>query len=301
MAKRFVVTGGAGFVGTNLCEHLVREGHEVVVVDDLCAGKRERLPEGVTFHQFDVCDTKALTEAAKGADTIFHLAALPRVQFSIDEPFAAQRVNVDGTLSVLEAARAVGARVVFAASSAAYGDQETLPLSEDLPAEPKSPYALHKYMGEEMLKLWHRLHGLRTVSLRFFNIYGPHMDPEGPYALVIGRFLLLRSEGKPLTITGDGEQTRDFIHVHDVVRALVAASESDALGQGEVFNVGSGKDMSINRIAELIGGPVEYVPPRIEPRHTRADITSIKRMIGWEPTLDVEAGVEALKKEMRII
>ncbi len=297
----YLITGGAGFIGTNLAERLIKDGHTVVVVDDLSAGKAERLPKEVHFRKLDICETPALTEAMKGVDVVVHLAALPRVQFSIEHPFEAQHVNLTGTLSVLEAARQAGVkRVVYAASSSAYGDQETLPLSEDLPSQPKSPYGLHKYVGELMMKLWHDLHGIETVSLRFFNVYGPHLDPNGAYALVIGRFLKQRQEGVPMTITGDGEQTRDFTHVYDTVDAIVRAGESSAVGNGEVFNVGAGRNVSINEIARLIGGPIEYVPPRIEPKHTKADNRRIQESLGWKPTIEIEKGIEALKVQFNL-
>jgi UDP-glucose 4-epimerase len=295
---KFLVTGGAGFVGTNLVEHLLTEGHDVVVVDNLSGGKAERVPKEAVFHKLDICDTDALTTVMKGTDVVVHLAALPRVQFSIQFPFKTQHANVDGTLSVLEAARMSGVRrVVYSASSSAYGDQEVLPLSETLPPQPKSPYALQKYTGEHMMKLWHAIHGLQTVSLRFFNVYGPHLDPDGAYALVIGKFLKQRKEGKPLTITGDGEQTRDFTHARDTVDAVMRASLSADVGKGEVFNVGAGRNVSVNRLAELIGGPVEYIEPRIEPKHTCADTAYIRQVLGWQPTVMLEDGIKELKKD----
>lgn len=298
---KYLVTGGAGFIGTNLVHALVTAGHDVVVVDDLTAGKKERLPKEAAFYQLDVCDTDALTKLCGGVNVIVHLAALPRVQFSIEYPRESQHVNVDGTLSVLEAARAVGVqRIVYAASSSAYGDQEVLPLREDLTPQPKSPYALQKYTGELLLRLWHELHGLETVSLRFFNVYGPHMDPDGAYALVIGKFLKMRAAGETLSITGDGEQTRDFTHVNDLIHAVMLAAESADVGHGEVLNVGAGRNVSINRLAELIGGEVTYLPPRIEPKHTRADITSIAKLLGWKPEITLEEGISALKKEWGI-
>jgi UDP-glucose 4-epimerase len=299
---RIVVTGGAGFIGTNLVEHLVSLGYEVVVVDDLSAGDASRLPTEVLFHHCSITDTEALTRVCGGARAIVHLAALPRVQFSIDEPLAAHAVNVDGTLSVLEAARAAQVpRVVFAASSAAYGDQASMPLVESMSPEPKSPYALHKIIGESYLQLWHQLYGIETVSLRFFNVYGPHLDPDGPYALVIGRFLKLALAGEPLTITGTGEQTRDFIHVHDVVRALAAAVTSTTVGKGEVINIGSGSETSINTLAALIGGEVAYVPARIEPQRTCADIARATRLLNWTPTVTLEDGIGALKRSFGLL
>jgi UDP-glucose 4-epimerase len=297
--KKFLITGGAGFIGTNLAINLVKEGHQVVVVDNLAAGDhRDRLPEEVNFHKIDIRDTEKLAEAMDGIEVVVHLAALPRVQFSIEHPRDTHDVNVTGTLSVLEAARSKGVRrIVYAASSSAYGDQETLPLSLDLPVQPKSPYALQKYMGEELMRLWSQIYGLETVSLRFFNVYGPHMDPDGAYALVIGRFMKLRLAGEPLTVTGDGEQTRDFTHVSDVARAIMHAGLVDGIGQGETFNVGAGGQTSINEIAKLIGGEIEYVPARLEPKHTMADVSKTREYLNWEPKIAVSDGIAELKKE----
>lgn len=301
MNKKFLITGGAGFIGTNLAEYLVGEGHEVVVVDDLSAGDATRLPKSVVFHQLDIRDTKSLQAVCIGIDTVVHLAALPRVQFSIDEPVATHDVNVTGTLSVLEAAKqAKVKRIVYAASSSAYGDQETLPLSVTLPPQPKSPYALHKYIGEEYMRLWSELFAIETVSLRFFNVYGPHLDPDGPYALVIGRFLKLAAEQKPLTVTGDGTQTRDFTHVDDVISAIYKAAHSSAVGKGEVFNVGAGAQTTINELAQMIGGTIEYVPARIEPKHTLADISLTKSVLDWEPKTSIADGIAALKKDFNV-
>lgn len=296
--KTYLVTGGAGFIGTNLVEKLIADGQSVIVVDDLSAGNRERLPDAVVFHELDIRDTEALAAAAKGADVIIHLAALPRVQFSIESPVETHEVNVTGTLSVLEAAKKAGVkRIVYAASSSAYGDQETLPLSVDLPPQPKSPYALHKYIGEAYMRLWSELYGLETVSLRFFNVYGPHLDPDGPYALVIGRFLKLALEGQPLTITGDGEQTRDFTHVEDVASAIIKAATLETVGNGEVLNIGAGNQTSINELARMISDSIEYVPPRIEPKHTKADISLTKEKLDWEPTIALADGVNELKRQ----
>lgn len=300
--QTYLVTGGAGFIGTNLVERLVADGQSVIVVDDLSAGDAKRLPPEVVFHQLDIRNTEKLSECAQGVDVIVHLAALPRVQFSIESPVETHDVNVTGTLSVLEAARKAGVkRIVYAASSSAYGDQEILPLSVDLPPQPKSPYALHKYIGEEYMRLWSELYGLETVSLRFFNVYGPHLDPDGPYALVIGRFLKLALEGQPLTITGDGEQTRDFTHVEDVVSAILKASTVAKVGKGEVLNIGAGNQTSINELANMIGGTIEYVAPRIEPKHTKADISLTKEKLDWEPTVVLADGVARLKKDFGLV
>lgn len=298
MKTKYLITGGAGFVGTNLAERLIREGKRVVIVDDLSGGKEERIPKEAIFHKLDICNTEELTKAMEGVEVVVHLAALPRVQFSIEHPFEAQRVNVDGTLSVLEAARAAGVqRIVYAASSSAYGDQDVMPLTETMQAQPKSPYGLHKYYGEVMMKLWADIHDMETVSLRFFNVYGPHLDPNGAYALVIGKFLKQRLDGQPMTITGDGEQSRDFTHVFDTIDAVIRAAESDKVGKGEVFNVGAGRNITVNEIARLIGGPVEYIAPRIEPKHTLADSSRIKEVLGWEPTIRIEDGIQMLKEQ----
>ncbi len=299
----YLITGGAGFIGTNLAERLIQEGKRVIVVDNLAGGTDpKRLPETVVFHNLDICETDALTNVMAGVDAVVHLAALPRVQFSIEHPFEATHANVIGTLSVLEAARRAGVkRVVYAASSSAYGDQEIMPLVETLPPQPKSPYGLHKYWGEQMMKLWYELHGLETVSLRFFNVYGPHLDPSGAYALVIGKFLKQRQEGNPMTITGDGEQSRDFTHVRDIVDGIIRASVGDTVGHGEVFNLGAGRNISIKRVAEIIGGPVEHVAPRVEPKHTCADTTRIREALGWQPTIALEDGIAELKVMFGIV
>ncbi|PIR84676.1 hypothetical protein COU16_01400 [Candidatus Kaiserbacteria bacterium CG10_big_fil_rev_8_21_14_0_10_47_16] len=301
----YLITGGAGFIGTNIAEYIVENEKDarIIVVDDLSARTDpSRLPPSVEFHQGDVRDTEALERIMRGVDIVIHLAALPRVQFSIEEPQQTHDVNVNGTLSVLVAAKEAGVkRVVYAASSSAYGDQEVLPLSEQLPAQPKSPYALQKYMGEGLMKLWSDIYEVPTVSLRFFNVYGPHMDPDGPYALVIGRFLKMRTEGKPLLITGDGTQTRDFTHVQDIARAVLCASGSDRVGHGEVLNVGAGRNVSINDLAKLIGGAIEFTAPRIEPKHTCADIDLIRSHLEWEPTVTLEEGIAELKKEWGIV
>jgi UDP-glucose 4-epimerase len=302
MKKRFVITGGAGFIGTNLALYLVGKEYEVVVVDDLSAGDAKRLPPEVAFHRVDIRDTLALKNIFNEGDVVVHLAALPRVQFSIDNPTLTHDVNVNGTLSVLEAAREKSvSRVVFAASSSAYGDQETLPLTVDMTPQPKSPYALHKYIGETYMKLWAELFGVDTVSLRFFNVYGPHLNPDGPYALVIGLFLKLAKEGKSLTITGDGTQTRDFTHVQDVAEAVLKAGISPQALRGEVLNIGAGKQTSINRLAELIGGKVEYVAPRIEPKHTLADISRTTGLLSWEPRIQLEEGLAELKQNLALL
>jgi UDP-glucose 4-epimerase len=300
MATKAVVTGGAGFIGSHLVDALVLRGDEVHVVDNFAAGRREdRINPKATYHEVDIRDFDMLAPIVAGAKYVFHEAALPRVQFSIENPELTFSVNASGTISVLRAAHEGGVgRVVYAASSSAYGDQETLPLSEGLPAQPKSPYGLQKYIGELSCRLWSEIYGLPTVSLRYFNAYGPKFDPDGAYALVIGKFFKQRTEGVPLTITGEGTNTRDYTHVRDIVRANLLAAESGKVGKGEVLNIGAGRNVSVNDLAAMIGGPSVHIPLRLEPAHTLADNSLAKKLLGWEPTIRLEDGIAELKKEM---
>src|SRR5262249_48810571 len=229
----------------------------------------------------DILDTNKLTKLFSDAKFVFHAAALPRVQYSLEHPEETHRTNVQGTLSVLVAAKdAKVGRVIYSASSAAYGDQDTMPLRENMSAHPKSPYGLQKYVGELYCRLFSEVYELSTVSLRYFNVYGPGASAEGAYALVTAKFIQQRQEGRPLTITGDGTQTRDFTHVQDVVRANLLAATSSRVGKGEVINIGAGRNASVNQIAGLIGGPVEHIPPRLEPHDTLADNTKAKELLG---------------------
>lgn len=294
--KKVVVTGGAGFIGSHVVDALVQKGFEAHIVDNLSAGKAEHMNKDALFHKIDIRDYGALEDVMRDAIYVFHLAALPRVPYSIEYPRETNEINVGGTLNVLLASQRAGvARVIYSASSSAYGDQPVLPLHEGMSADPKSPYGLQKWIGEWYCKVFSgEPYNLPTVSLRYFNIYGPRQDPEGGYALVIGKFLKMKKEGKPLTITGDGKQTRDFTHVTDAVRANLLAMESSRVGKGEVINIGYGKNASVNKVAELVGGPVEYIAPRIEPKHTRADRTLAKKLLGWEPTISLEEGINDL-------
>ena len=300
--KKAVVTGGAGFIGSHITDALVEGGFEVHVVDNYAGGKRaDRMNPKAAYHEVDVRDYAKLAPIVNEATYVFHEAALPRVQFSIENPELTFSVNVGGTVSVLRAAAEGGVkRVVYAASSSAYGDQATLPLSEGLPAQPKSPYGLQKYIGELSCRLWSDVYGLSTVSLRYFNVYGPKFDPDGAYALVIGKFLKQKKEGTPLTITGDGTQTRDYTHVHDVVRANLLAAESPNVGKGEMMNIGAGRNVSVNDLAALIGGPSVHIAARLEPHDTLADNRKAKELLGWEPRVRLEDGIMALKEEMKL-
>lgn len=295
--EKVIVTGGAGFIGSHIVDRLINDGYEVHIVDNMSSGKEENINPKATMHKVDIRDLESLMPIFVGAKYVFHEAALPRVQYSIENPVETNEVNVKGTLNVLEACRFNKVqRVVFASSSAIYGEPDILPTREDMPINPMSPYATHKYIGEVYLKLYAKIYELETVCLRYFNVYGPRFDPEGSYPLVIGYFLKLLKEGKPLSITGDGEQTRDFIYAKDVVQANLLAMKSSKVGNGEVINIGGGQRFTINYIAKLLGGKAEYVPPRTEPHDTEADITKAKELLDWEPSVSLEEGIEELKK-----
>ncbi len=293
--QKVIVTGGAGFIGSNLTKALLEKGYEVHVIDDLSGGKRENVPAEVTFHEVSITDYNAIKDIFADTLYVFHLAALPRVQYSIEHPIETNDANVVGLVNVLTAAKQAGVKkVIYSASSSAYGDQDVLPLVETMEASPKSPYGLQKYIGELYCRLWSEVYKLPTVSLRYFNVYGPGQSSEGAYALVIAKFIKLKNEGKKLTITGDGTQTRDFTHVSDVVNANILAAESDNVEKGEVMNIGAGDNVTINKIAELIGGDIEYIEARLEPKDTKADFSKAKSLIGWEPKVNIEDGIRDL-------
>ncbi|HCM44053.1 MAG: UDP-glucose 4-epimerase [Candidatus Kaiserbacteria bacterium GW2011_GWC2_49_12] len=296
--KKMIVTGGAGFIGSNLSRALCESGHEVHIIDRDPSLRRATLPKEATIHEKDIRHTNDIQNIMKDADTVFHFAAVPRVPYSIEHPTETTDENVTGTVSVLTAAtRAKARRVVYSSSGSAYGTQKTLPLVETMPANPASPYGLQKYVGELFAAMWPGLYGLETVSLRYFNVYGPGLDPDGPYALAIGRFLLARKNSEPITIFGDGTITRDFTHVRDVAHANILASESSKVGKGEVINIGTGRNVSIKVLAEMFGGEIIYGPPRIEAHDSLADNRKAKELLGWEPTIKLEDGIAELKKE----
>lgn len=292
---KLLVTGGAGFIGSNLVDELIHLGHQVLVIDNLSGGKRENVNRKAKFYHADVTNLKQIRLIFRGVDYVFHLAALPRVQFSIEHPLESDAVNVRGTLNVLLASANVGVKkVIYSASSSAYGDQKIMPLRESLLANPKSPYGLQKYIGELYCKIWSEVYKLPTVSLRYFNVYGPRQSHEGAYALVIAKFIKQKLSGQPMTITGDGKQTRDFTNVKDIVRANVLAMRSMKVGKGEVINIGAGRNQSILHIARLIGGPIKFIPARFEPRNTLADNKLAHKLLGWRPLVSTEEGIAEL-------
>ena len=294
-----LVTGGAGFIGSNLAYALIERGDEVIIIDNLTTGKRENINPKADFRETDIRDLAAIAPLFQGVDYVFHFAAFPRVQPSIEDPATANDINLNGTLNVLIAARDASVKkVVYSASSSAYGDQTEMPLREDMPARPLSPYGLQKYAGELYCRLFSDIYGLPTVSLRYFNVYGKRQALEGAYCLVMGIFVNQRLKGEPMTITNDGNQRRDFTSVVDVVRANIMAAESKNVGQGEVINIGRGKNYSVNELARMIGGPIVYGEKRIEPKETLADNSLAKKLLGWKPTVDLPDWLEEYKKEM---
>ncbi len=295
--EKVIVTGGAGFIGSHIVDALVDRGYDVHVIDTLYVGKKEYVHKKATLHIVDVRDREALMPLFEGARYVFHEAGLPGVQMSIDLPLETNEVNVIGLLNVLEASRIHGVkRVIFAASSSAYGNQEIMPLTENLPVTPVSPYGVQKYVGEVYCKIWSRVYGIETVSLRYFNVYGPRQSSIGAYASVIARFIDMRAKGEPLTITGDGNQTRDFVHIDDVVRANLVAMTHTAVGSGDVINIGNTTSVSVNHIAELIGGEIVHIEPRLEARDSQASIEKAKTILGWEPEVSIEEGIRGLKE-----
>lgn len=330
--KKVVVTGGAGFIGSHLTDALVKDGFDVVVLDNLSTGKKSQVNKAAKFVKIDTRNLKKIKPFFKGVDLVFHLAARARIQPSIKNPTDTFDHNVNGALNVLLAARDAGVRrVIYSASSSSYGDQDTLPLYEDMSPRFKSPYSLSKYIGEELCRLFSNLYGLETVSLRYFNVYGQRQLLTGAYATVIGIFLKQTKDGKPLTIVGDGSIRRDFTYISDIVRANMLAAKSSRVGKGEVINIGTGKNYSINEVAamiltpntpQLFGGSQAkiaafensqpeivlasalknkkaiYIPPRPgETRKTLANNSKARELLGWKPTISLEEGLAMLLKK----
>jgi nucleoside-diphosphate-sugar epimerase len=298
---RYLVTGGAGFIGSNTVDELVRRGHSVVVLDDLSAGKEENLTEirnKITFVKGSINDLETLQKVMHQADYVIHLAARTSVPRSVKDPIETNRINVDGTLNVLVAARDNKVkRVVYAASSSAYGETPVLPKVETMQPKPISPYGVSKYVGELYAQTFGRCYGLENVCVRYFNIFGPRQDPDSPYSGVLSRFATAFLDGTQPTIFGDGNQTRDFTYVDNAVQANLQACEA-AGAVGSVFNVGTGHAISLNQVLELFsklsGKKLQtvYDPPREgDIRDSLADISRAKEVLGYEPTVLFEEGL----------
>jgi len=297
----YLVTGGAGFIGSHLAGELVRRGHTVRVADSLITGKRSNLDHvpAAEFHEGDLADLDFAQRVAEGCDYVLHQAAIPSVPRSVKDPITSNRANVDATLNVLVAARDAGVRrVVFAGSSSAYGNTPTLPKHEEMPPNPLSPYALQKVVGEQYLQMFTRLYGLETVSIRYFNVFGPRQDPTSPYSGVISVFATALLENRSPTIYGDGEQTRDFTYVANVVDGVLRACEAPN-ASGEVINVATGGRISLNdlfkEMRKIVGGNLEptYAETRAgDVRDSQADIQKARRILGYEPSVTFEEGLK---------
>jgi len=305
---RCLVTGGAGFIGSHLVDKLVSENHKVIVMDNLSTGKKENIQQhlendAIDFHEVDISDERQIIATFEhyNFDVVFHVAALPRIKFSIDQPVESRKANVDGTFNLLELASQFNVRrFVYSSSSSVYGDQKKLPLTENIQLHPKSPYATQKLIGELAATSSNRTFGLETVSLRYFNVYGPRQDPEGGYACLIPRTIARVIKGERPIITDDGEQSRDFTYIDDVVAANIqAALTQNEECFGQVFNIGANRSLSVNNVVSSIvtlsGRRVNpiYEPKREgETRHTLADITRSREILGWSPGIHFEEGLE---------
>jgi UDP-glucose 4-epimerase len=310
MTNHYLVTGGAGFIGSHLVRRLVADGAVVRVVDNLSTGNLARLQDlsdSIDFIEGDLAEERVSDEAVDGMDYVFHQAAVPSVQRSVRDPIATNRANVTATLNLLESCRrAEVRRFVYAASSSAYGDTEVLPKIEGMPPNPLSPYALQKLVGERYSKLYYDLYGLETVSLRYFNVFGPYQDPDSEYSAVIPRFIRALLANEPITVYGDGEQSRDFTYVDNVVAAnLLAMRGSDA--PGKVFNIGCGERISLNKLIRVLENAiglkafVNYADPKVgDVRHSLADITLARRILGYSPSILFESGLKKTVESMKM-
>tara|TARA_A100001201_G_scaffold143602_1_gene146113 strand:- start:894 stop:1802 length:909 start_codon:yes stop_codon:yes gene_type:complete len=301
--KKAIVTGGAGFIGSNLVDKLIDMDITVSVIDDFSTGRMENTNSNAFYWKRDISDIDIdeLTSFMQGVDVVFHTAAKARVQPSIEDPLSFNKANVDSTLKILLAASRAGVkRVVYSASSSAYGDAKKFPTPEEHTTNPLSPYGLQKYIGEQYCKVFSEVYGLDTVSLRYFNVYGERMLLEGAYCLVLGIFAKQMLEGKPLTINNDGNQRRDFTYVGDVVNANILAAQNYDKFNGDVFNIGNGKNYSVNEVAEMFGGKTTQGKKVIEPFQTLADNSKASLIMNWNPTGDLPSWIKKYKEELGI-
>lgn len=302
-----LVTGGAGFIGSTLVDMLIEDGHEVTVIDNESADCNEQFYYNpiAKNYKLDICDYEATRELYTGIDVVFHLAAESRIGPCIEDPVRAVKTNTLGTGIVLQCAREGGVkRVVYSSTSACYGLKNAPPMVETMPLDCLNPYSFTKIAGEELCKMYSMMFGLETVIFRYFNVYGERQPIRGQYAPVIGVFLRMKSDGEVLTVVGDGEQRRDFVHVRDVARAnLLAAgfvAPQSGWEWGQIYNIGSGVNHSMNEIASMVGGNMCHIPPRIgEARHTLSDSTKAHKDFGWVPTVHIREWIECAKQKER--
>ena len=297
--ERVLVTGGAGFIGSHLVERLLKEKHEIIVLDNFCNGRKENLKDHLDNKKLhvinvDIANFDDIEPYFKNVSWVFHLAALADIIPSIQNPLRYHRSNVDGTINVLEAARKNNVkRFIYTASSSCYGIPEKHPTSETAPIKPEYPYALTKYLGEQYALHWNKIYNLPVVSLRLFNVYGPRVRTTGTYGAVFGVFLAQKYHNKSFTVVGDGTQTRDFTFVDDIVEGFYRTAESDL--ENVIFNLGSGNTYSINRLVEILGGDIIYIPKRPgEPGCTFADISKAKKLLEYDPKITLETGVKIM-------
>ena len=298
--SKSIITGGAGFIGSNLTDHLVRIGHKVIILDNFVSGKKNNLAhhkkKDVKIVKLDISKSKNLYRYFKGVDYIFHLAGLAEIIPSIKNPKQYFDNNVIGSLNVVEAAKkAKIKKLIYAASSSCYGTPKSFPTSEKDKIDLKHPYAVTKFMGEELIMKYASIFNMPNISFRFFNVYGPRLNTSGQYSAVIGNFLSQTRKKKPLTIVGNGKQTRDFIHVDDLANAFIKVIKSKSVNK--IYNLGSGKRTSINTIAKIFGGKKKFIPIRPgEPRNSLANISKIKKEINWKPKITIKEGIKRLLK-----
>lgn len=301
---KYIVTGGAGFIGSNLVDILIEDGHDVDVIDNFSTGNKENCNVKARYFELDLSlesNFEELKKIVKGSDGIFHLAALPRVQQSIENPFLFEKNNTLSTVNILKAGSTVGVkRIVYSSSSSVYGNTNKLPFEEDDPVNPISPYATQKYYGEVCCRMFANIFNIETVSLRYFNVYGERQSLDGAYALVMCAFAKQRLLNQPLTIRGDGEQRRDFTYVKDVARANLLAMNSNLVGVGEVINIGNGNNRSVNQIAKMFGGPTINIEPVVEPRETLANNNKAREILNWQPQKNIEEWIPNYKKDLGI-
>ena len=296
---RYVVTGGAGFIGSNLVDELVKNGHDIHIIDNFSSGKKENCNSKAEVHSLDISECKNLkqmSEVLNGCDAVFHCAASARVQPSIADPINYEKNNTIGLINILKTAVDSNVRrFVYSASSSAYGPTDQLPSYENDPVNPISPYAAQKYYGEITCRMFSEVYNIETVSLRYFNVFGERQNLGGAYATVIGIFLDQLSKNIPLTVNGDGKQRRDFTYVGDVVNANILASNSLNVGKGEVINIGSGKNISIYTVAKMLSNSIEFKKALKEPFANLASIEKAKKLLDWEPQTSLESWIERNK------
>ena len=288
---KYVVTGGAGFIGSNLVDKLLSQNHEVIIIDNLHGGNMDNLSEqareSFIYKNIAMALPQELNRICEGADGIFHMAAVPNVQVSIENPVSTINSNLIATVKMLEVAKKYSIKFVYSGSCSCYGDATTIPTNENESIKPLSPYALNKYQGEQYCKLYSKIYNIETVCLRYFNVYGCRMTQTGAYRSVLSMFFESYNRKKPLNIVNDGKQKRDFVHVFDVISANLLAM-SCANRRGDPINIGSGQNYSVNEIADMFGGDKQYGEKRIEPQSTLADIAVAKKLLNWEPKFNLK-------------